>query len=85
MDNLLYIYFLIPIIIFLVNIAIKIGFPRKLSPIASLLFSIIPSVLFFAPGDLIKGIEYAILITLCTSGFVSSYKNITEYIAKKNK
>ena len=85
MDFTSYYISLVPIIIFIIEIAVQIGLPKKLAPLISLVVGILVSTVYLSPDNIYKGIIIGILLSSCCVGFYSGIKNIFQYFSKVNK
>lgn len=76
---------LIPIIIFLCEIAIKLGLSKKLTPLVCLVLGVIAGVFYLSPDDIFKGILSGILLASSAVGFYSGTKNVSQSFINKRK
>ena len=85
MDFITYYISLVPIIIFIIEISVQIGLPKKLAPLISLFVGILASTVYLSPDNIYKGILTGILLSSSSVGFYSGIKNIAQYFNKVNK
>lgn len=76
---------LIPIIVFLCEIGVKIGLPKKLAPLVCLVLGVLAGVFYLSPGDIFKGILSGLLLASSCVGFYSGTKNVTQSFKNKGK
>lgn len=69
---------LIPLIIGLVELFKRLGLPKKLTPLASLILGVAAGVFYVFPSDLKGGIIVGIMMGLSSSGLYSGTKNTIE-------
>ncbi|PAV27833.1 hypothetical protein CIL05_19995 [Virgibacillus profundi] len=69
---------LIPLIVGLVEVLKRSGLPKRLLPIAALLFGVAAGIFYVFPNDLKSGIIAGIVMGLSASGLYSGSKNIVE-------
>lgn len=71
---------LIPLITALVTVFTRLGFPKKLAPIVSLVFGVLVGMLYVYPDDIKGGILVGIMLGLSAVGLYSGTKNTKEYV-----
>lgn len=69
---------LIPLIMGLVELIKWFGFPKKLLPLASLIFGIVAGIVYVNPSDLKGGILVGLMMGLSASGLYSGTKHAFE-------
>ena len=69
---------LIALIVGLVEVLKRAGLPKKLLPIASLIFGILAGVFYASPTDLKSGILIGLMMGLSASGLYSGTKHTIE-------
>lgn len=69
---------IIPLIIGLVEVLKRIGLPKKLTPLASLILGIAAGIYYIYPEDIKKGILIGVMVGLSASGLYSGTKNTIE-------
>ncbi|HLS36340.1 MAG TPA: hypothetical protein VK061_08895 [Bacillota bacterium] len=69
---------IIPLIIGLVELLKRFGLPKRVLPIASLMFGVIAGVVYIHPMNVKAGILVGLMLGLSASGLYSSTKNTFE-------
>ncbi|WP_250160174.1 hypothetical protein [Caloranaerobacter azorensis] len=79
----------VPLIMFLTKLAQNLGLPKKFCPLVSLVLGIIAGIVYFAPGNILKGIIIGIFLAASSVGFYSGPRNVYQgcklKCVKKNK
>jgi L-lactate permease len=73
---------IIPLIIALVGLIVKMGFPRKYAPVVALALGIAAGFFYLAPGEPKKAVLYGIVVGLSAVGLYSGVKNVGQGIAE---
>lgn len=68
----------LPIIVGVVELLKKAGFPDKLLPLSAVLLGILVGVVYIAPTDVKQGILVGIVLGLSASGLYSGGKTLVE-------
>lgn len=66
----------IPLIIALVGLIVKMGFPKKYAPLPALALGIAAGFVYLAPGDPKQAVLYGIVAGLAAVGLYSGVKNV---------
>lgn len=82
MNLLSYYVSFIPIIIFLVEIIVLMGLPKRLSPLITVILSISIGIVFFNTNSVYISILLGIMLASSCIGFYSGFKNIYQYFSK---
>lgn len=72
---------IIPLIIALVALIVRLGFPKKYAPLPALALGIAAGFVYLAPGEPKKAVLYGIVAGLAAVGLYSGVKNIGQGIA----
>lgn len=68
----------IALIVGLVELLKRLDVPKKILPVASLIFGVAAGIFYVHPGDLKAGIIVGLMLGLSASGLYSGTKNIVE-------
>lgn len=72
---------IIPLIIALVALIVRLGFPKKYAPVIALALGIAAGFVYLAPGEPKKAVLYGIVAGLTAVGLYSGVKNVGQGIA----
>lgn len=78
MDLEIYNISLVPIIIFINQLAVHFGLPKKLSPLVCLFFGLLAGILYLSPDNIPRGILMGLFLASSSVGFYSGTKNVVE-------
>jgi hypothetical protein len=67
---------ILPVIIGLVSLCIKMGLPKKLSPLIAVILGITAGIVYIAPDNIQQAILAGVTIGLSASGLYSGAKNV---------
>lgn len=76
---------LVPILIFIIEIIVQIGLPKKLAPLVSLVIGMLVGIFYLAPDNIYNGILIGVLLSSSCVGFYSGIKNIFQYFNQVTK
>lgn len=78
----IYGFTLVPVILAMVELLKRVGIPKKLSPVVSLLLGILSGFYYLAPGDPKKAIFLGLVIGLSAIGLFSGTKNTLQELSR---